>query len=168
MGVRSLVDSLTVKFPALTPVLFNFYAPFFGAGIKVKSVTPDFHYMRVELPLTWYNRNYVGTAFGGSIYAMTDPFYMVMLIRILGRDYIVWDKGAVIDFVHPGRSRLIVQYDWTEEEIASIRAHTRTGEKYVFDKEVLVHDDKGELIARVIKTLYVRKKDPAASRAKSV
>ncbi len=146
--------------PNILRVLGNLYVPFLGAGIKIKKVDADFRYMRVELPLHAYNRNYVGSHFGGSIYAMTDPFYMMMLMQNLGRDYIVWDRAAKIDFLKPGLRRLIAEFRYTEAEIQEIREKTAGGQKYLFDKEVLVHDSKGELIAKVIKTLYVRKKDP--------
>lgn len=148
--------------PNVIRVLGNFYVPFLGAGIQITKVDPDFRYIRVEMALTAFNRNYVGTHFGGSIYAMTDPFYMMMLMQNLGRDYIVWDRSAKIDFLKPGRRRLIVEFRYTEAEIQDILKKTAGGEKYLFDKEVLIHDDKGELIARVIKTLYVRKKDLAS------
>jgi acyl-coenzyme A thioesterase PaaI-like protein len=140
-------------------IFANLYGPFLGAGIRLKKIAPDYKFVRVEMPLTWYNRNYVGTQFGGSIYAMTDPIYMLMLIQILGRDYIVWDKAANIDFIKPGRMRLVAEFRWTEDEIALIRERTKGGQKYVFDKEVLIHDTSGLLCARVIKTLYVRKKE---------
>ena len=139
--------------------LYTFlYPPFLGAGIRIKKVAPDYRYVRVEMPLTWYNRNYVGTQFGGSIYAMCDPIYMMMLIQTLGRDYIVWDKAANIEFLKPGRMRLRAEFRWTQDEIDQVKERTKGGEKYVFDKEVLIHDIEGLLVARVIKTLYVRKK----------
>jgi acyl-coenzyme A thioesterase PaaI-like protein len=134
------------------------YPPFWGAAIRVKKIAPDYRYVRVEMPLTWYNRNYVGTQFGGSIYAMCDPFYMLMLIQNLGRDYIVWDKAANIDFKKPGRHRLVVEFNWTQAEIDHVLEQTKGGEKYVFDKEVFIHDVEGLLVAQVVKTLYVRKK----------
>ena len=148
--------------PNVIRLLFNLYIPFLGAGIRITRVSPDFRHLRVELPLTAYNRNYVGTHFGGSIYAMTDPFYMMMLMQNLGSGYIVWDRAARIDFLKPGRSRLIVEFRFSLEEIEDIRRQTADGNKYLLDKEVLIHDQEGTLIAKVIKTLYVRKKDLAS------
>jgi acyl-coenzyme A thioesterase PaaI-like protein len=148
--------------PNVVRVFGNFYVPFLGAGIKIAKIDPDFRYIRVEMPLRPFNRNYVGSHFGGSIYAMTDPFYMMMLMQNLGPGYIVWDRAAKIDFLKPGRSRLIVEFRFSEAEIQEVRAKTAGGQKYLFDKEVLIHDDKGELIAKVVKTLYVRKKDLAS------
>ena len=81
----------------------NFYPPYLGAGVKVRHISSDFREVRVSMGLTWYNRNYVRTQFGGSLYSMTDPFYMLMLMENLGRDYVVWDKAAHIEFVSPGK-----------------------------------------------------------------
>jgi hypothetical protein len=139
-------------------LMMFFYPPYWGTGIRVTKTAPDYRYVRVEMPLTWYNHNYVGSHFGGSIYSMCDPFYMFMLIQILGPKYIVWDKGADIDFIKPGRGRLFTEFRWTQEEIDHIIQQTKSGEKYVFDKEVQIHDFEGLLIARVMKTLYVRLK----------
>lgn len=144
--------------PKTVRILGNLYIPFLGAGIRITKVSDDFRFLRVEMPLTPLNRNYVGTHFGGSIYAMTDPFYMMMLMQNLGPEYIVWDRAAKIDFLKPGRSRLIAEFKYVEEEVEEIRRRTAEGQKYLFDKEVLIHDRQGNLIAKVIKTLYVRKK----------
>lgn len=148
--------------PKVVRSLMNLYAPFVGAGIRMTKVSEDYRYVRVEMPLTWFNRNYVGTHFGGSMYAMTDPFYMFMLMHNLGEDYIVWDKAAKIEFIKPGRSRLIAEFRFSEQEIDDVRKRTADGQKYVFDRDVEIHDDKGALIAKVVKTLYVRKKDLAS------
>ena len=94
--------------------LINFYGPYVGAGVKLVHMSKDFREARVEMPLTIYNRNYVGTQFGGSLYAMTDPWYMLMLIKNLGNDYIVWDKGATIDFKRPGRTRVRANFTLTQ------------------------------------------------------
>lgn len=138
--------------------LGNYWSPFRGAGIRIKHIAPDFRLIIVEMKLRWFNRNYVGTHFGGSLYAMTDPFYMMMLINILGRDYIVWDKGAKIDFIKPGRRTVQVRFEMTESEIEDIRTRADKMGKYIFDKQVNIIDEKGVLVATVIKTLYVRRK----------
>ncbi|NQZ00351.1 MAG: DUF4442 domain-containing protein [Bdellovibrionales bacterium] len=138
--------------------LFGVWAPYLGAGIRVRKISDDFKYIRVELPLTWYNRNYVGVHFGGSLYAMTDPFYMFQLLEILGSEYIVWDKGATIDFVKPGKSTVHVEFKWTDEEIAEVKKKADENEKYIFDKPVTVYDIDKNVIAKIDKRLYVRKK----------
>ena len=148
------------KVPAnVLRIVANFWAPFLGAGIRIVYVSPDYRLIRVRMKLRWYNKNYVGTHFGGSMYAMTDPFYMMMLINNLGRDYIVWDKGAKIDFKKPGRGTLSVTFSMTEERIEEIKKIADTQGKYVFDIPVEVLDENNELVASVLKTLYVRKKE---------
>ena len=102
--------------------------------------------------------NYVGTQFGGSIYAMTDPFYMLQLINNLGPDYIVWDKAAKVDFKKPGKSKLYAEFIIDQNLIDTVITKTSNNEKYVFDLPVQVKDESGTVIAEIIKTLYVRKK----------
>jgi len=136
----------------------NLWSPFRGAGIKIAYISPDYREVHVTMKLRWFNRNYVGTHFGGSLYAMTDPFYMMMLINNLGNDYIVWDKGARIDFVKPGRGTVHARFLFTEEEIQAVKAEADQRDKYVFEKLAEVVDDRGALIARIDKVLYVRRK----------
>lgn len=140
--------------------VFNLYPPYVGAGVEVEEISPDYRYLRVALKLRFYNRNYVGTQFGGSIYAMTDPHYMFLLINILGREYVVWDKAATIDFVKPGKTHLHAEFRITDEVLATVREKTAGGEKYVFDLPVTVYDRDKQVIAQLSKTLYVRKKRP--------
>ncbi len=139
--------------------LFNLWRPYRGAGIRLTKVSDDQLYIRVEMPLTWYNKNYVGTQFGGSLYAMTDPFYMFQLLQALGKDYIVWDKAASIDFKRPGRGLVYAEFQWTQGEISDVKSKADELGKYVFDKPVEIKDLEGNVIAEVIKTLYVRRKD---------
>jgi len=108
-------------------LLLNLYPPFLGTGICVKKISEDFREILVEMRLGWYNRNYVNTHFGGSIYAMTDPFYMLMLIKNLGDEYIVWDKSATVDFVKPGRGTVFAHFILTEEMIIDIAERTKSG-----------------------------------------
>ncbi len=148
---------------ARTPIFvmrffFNIYPPYLGAGIKVEKISADYMYLRVCLKLRFYNRNYVGTQFGGSLYAMTDPHYMFLLINKLGPDYIVWDKAAKIDFIKPGKTHVYAEFRLTDEIIATVKEKTKTGEKYVFDLPVTVYDVRGQVIAQLAKTLYVRQK----------
>ena len=136
----------------------NLWSPFRGAGIKIIDVSPDYRHLVVQMKLTWSNRNYVGTHFGGSLYAMTDPFYMMMFINNLGPNYIVWDKAACIDFIKPGRGTVTTKFTLTEALIAEVKQKADSQEKYIFELPVEIKDDKDETVARVKKTIYVRKK----------
>lgn len=134
------------------------YPPYLGAGIRVRHIAPDLRQVNVRMGLSWYNRNYVGTQFGGSLYAMTDPFFMLMIMENLGRDYIVWDKAAYIDFISPGKGPVFAEFRIDEALLEDIRARTAGGEKYLPKLNVEIHDGQGTLVARVEKTLYVRLK----------
>jgi len=141
--------------------LLNIYPPYLGAGIRVLSVSPDLRHIRVRMGLRWFNRNYVGTQFGGSLYSMVDPFYMLMLMELLGREYIVWDKAASIDFVSPGKGPVFADLRIDDALLDDIRQHTSGGKKYLPRLQVDIRDAAGELVARVDKTLYVRLKPQA-------
>ncbi len=141
--------------------LMNLYPPYLGAGIKVRQISADFRQARVSMGLTWYNRNYVRTQFGGSLYSMTDPFYMLLLMENLGRDYIVWDKAAHIEFVSPGKGTVHAEFKLDDSMLNTIREHTANGDKYLPKYHVEVRDDQGTLVARVEKTLYIRRKPNA-------
>ncbi|GAP64719.1 hypothetical protein ARMA_3142 [Ardenticatena maritima] len=136
----------------------NIYPPYLGAGIKVRTISPDYRYVEVEMRLHWYNRNYVGTHFGGSLYSMTDPFYMLMLINILGPDYVVWDQAAEIVFRRPGRGKVRAVFTLNEAQIEDIRRATADGKPYRPTFMVNVVDEAGEVVAEVKKVLYVRRK----------
>lgn len=138
--------------------LINLYGPFLGAGVKLEHMTKDYRHARVSMKLTFYNKNYMGTQFGGSLYAMVDPWYMLMLIKNLGKDYIVWDKAATINFRKPGKGRVTAEFRLTEEHLDEIKktVEIQTKMDYVFKVEI--RDDAGKLIADVDKVLYIRKK----------
>ena len=136
--------------------LINFYPPLLGAGIC--SLTIDEHTIRVELKLTAFNRNIVGTHFGGSLYAMCDPWFMLILMRTLGPDYVVWDKAASIQFLQPGRGTVTALFHIPQERIAEIRLEADGGQKIEPTFGVDVLDAQGQVITHVEKILYVRRK----------
>lgn len=138
--------------------LINLWPPFLFAGIRVTRLDDDFHAADVELRLGRLNRNWVGTHFGGSLFAMTDPFYMLMLIHVLGRDYVVWDKAATIDYVSPGRGTVTAAFRLDPARVDEIRRTCADGSKAlpVFHCEIL--DETRTLVATVDRTVYVRRK----------
>jgi RimJ/RimL family protein N-acetyltransferase len=138
--------------------LINLYPPFLGAGIRVTRLQPDWKAIDVEMKLTFWNRNYVGTHFGGSLYAMTDPFYMLMLIQNLGRDYIVWDKAATIRFRKPGKGRMFAAFRLTDQQLDDLRTEVNAQGKIEPNFVVEVKDETGTVIAEVEKVLHIHKK----------
>jgi len=136
----------------------KYWPPFLGAGISVKSLSEDFRDAVVVLRLGRLNRNYVGTHFGGSLYAMTDPFFMIMLMKNLGPEYLVWDKEGHIEYVAPGRGTVSAHFHLSENRIAEVREQAAEGGKIFPEFHVNVKDESDAIIARVRKTLYVRLK----------
>lgn len=143
--------------------LYNLYGPYRGAGIKVTHISHDWRELRVRMKLNLLNRNYVGTQFGGSLYSMVDPHFMLMLMNILGPGYIVWDKSASIEFVKPGKGPVHAEFQVTDEQIDAIIQATASGERHLPRFAVEIKDEKGTLIATVEKVLYVRRKKAVAA-----
>jgi acyl-coenzyme A thioesterase PaaI-like protein len=136
----------------------RFYPPFLGAGVRLKSISEDLRTIEVQMPLRFWNRNYVGTHFGGSLYTMCDPFFMLILINNLGPDYVVWDKAATIRFKKPGKGLVKAVFHVPEERIEEIRAQADAQGKIEPQFQTVVADVEGNVIAEVDKLLYVRRK----------
>lgn len=137
---------------------WNLWPPLLFSGIKIQHISPDFRHIKVKLKLRFWNANYVGTAYGGSIFSMTDAFFMVMLLKNLGNEYIVWDKAASIKYLKPGKTDLHVEYKVSQEDIDAIKAYLEAEEKMDWQRQVIVHDANGEHIADVTRILYIRKR----------
>jgi acyl-coenzyme A thioesterase PaaI-like protein len=137
------------------------WPPYRGAGIKVLHIADDWSSARVRLRLGRLNRNYFGTHFGGSLYSMSDPFFALLAVNRLGRDYIVWDKAGEIEYVSPGRGDVFAEFRLTEDRLEEIRKATADGEKALPWFETVVTTAEGMVVARVRKQLYVRLKRPA-------
>lgn len=151
------------RLPVLSKWILNRYSPFKGAGISIDQLKLDHYFIRVKMPLTARNRNVVGTHFGGSLYAMVDPFYMLLLMHHLGPHYIVWDKAASIEFLAPGRGTVYANIQLSQEEIEIIRDLAQDHAPVLREYDLDIVDATGMRIAHVKKTLYIRRKKPRAS-----
>ncbi len=142
---------------------FNFFPAYRGSGGRVEYIAADWSEVRIQLPLNWRTRNYVGTIFGGSIYGAVDPFYMVMLIKRLGPEYVVWDKAANVRFKKPGRTTLRARFEVPDEEVEAIWRALADGAPSV-DRvyQVELKDAADMVIATVEKVVYIRRKDAQA------
>jgi acyl-coenzyme A thioesterase PaaI-like protein len=138
--------------------LFNFWPPFRAAGIRVREIAPDFRSATVELHMKLLNRNYVGTHFGGSLFSMTDPFFMILMMKNLGPEYVVWDKEARVRFLKPARGTVTARFHLPEERIAEARAATASGAKFEPTFRVEIVDAGGVTVADVEKTLHIRRR----------
>ncbi len=137
---------------------FNLFPAYRGTGGRVVYIAEDWREVRVKIPLSWRTKNYVGTIYGGSLYGAIDPIYMLMLIHILGPEYIVWDKAAKIRFRKPGKDTLYVDFHLSEDEIDEIKrlAENAKSVDRIYDLEL--KDKNGVVHAEIEKTLYISKK----------
>jgi acyl-coenzyme A thioesterase PaaI-like protein len=136
---------------------FNLFPAYRGTGARVEYIADDLREIRIRLPLSWRTRNYVGTIFGGSMYAAVDPILMVMLIRNLGRGYVVWDKSAAIRFRRPGRSTLLAKFLLTQEELDAIRSALESSDRVDREYRVELVDADGRVHAEVDKVIQIRR-----------
>lgn len=136
----------------------GFWPPFLGAGVRVRHISKDWRSATVSMPLRFYNKNLFGTHFGGSLYSMTDPFFAMLILKNLGSDYWVWDRAAHIDYVKPGKGRVTAVFTIDDEMIGQIQQATKSGEKHLQTLVVDIKDADDDLVARVRKTIYIRRK----------
>lgn len=140
---------------------WSFYAfgCYRGTGGRLRYIAEDWSEVRLEIPLSWRTRNYVGTIFGGSLYSAVDPIYMLMLIHRLGPEFVVWDKAATIQFKKPGRETLQARFVVGDDELAAIRAALESqrsvDRKYVIE----LVDSSGTACATVEKIIYIRRRE---------
>ena len=144
----------------------GWWPPLLGTGIKVTRLDKGLRAIDVEMPLRPWNRNYVGVQFGGSLFAMTDPFYMIMLATNLGREYVVWDKAASIRYKRPGTGRVRVEFRLSEERLVEIRRALENDGRYDARFLVEVKDAEGGVVAEVERVIYCATKDAHAERKK--
>jgi len=147
-----------LKFQALV----NLYPPYLGAGVRVTHVADDFSRIEVRMKLHLWNQNYVGTHFGGSLFAMADPFFMIMLLELLGPGYVVWDKVGTVRFRKPGRGTVRARFEIPAQRVEEIRAAANAGGKVEPTFTVQITDAQGEVVAEVEKLLSVKRKTAAS------
>ncbi len=137
---------------------FNLFPAYCATGARITFISQDFREVRIKLPLSWQTRNYVGTIFGGSMYAAIDPVYMLMLIMNLGPRYVVWDKSACIQFKKPGRTTLFARFVLGEGEFDAIRTALTHSHSVDRTYQVELTDKEGVVHASVEKVVYIRSK----------
>jgi len=136
----------------------SLWAPNLFSGIRVKRFAEDWTSATVQLHVNLITRNYVKTAFGGSMSAMTDPYFFMLVMHQLGRDYVVWDTRGEIDFVKPGRGVLTARFEVPPARVADLRERARGGAKVLEWFETDITDAAGDVVARVRREVYVREK----------
>lgn len=155
-----LFNYLDDEFMKLSTILklMWIWPPFLGAGISVKNFSPDFTSLEVQMKMRFWNKNYVGTHFGGSLYSMTDPFYMLMLLHLLGKKYIVWDKSSSIRYKIPAKGTVYAKFSLSAEQIERIRVEADKEIKIEPEFTLQITDKEGNVVAEVKKVLHISKK----------
>lgn len=138
--------------------VMNLWPPFLFSGVHVRRIADDWRSAEVHLRSRPWNRNYVGVHFGGNLFSMTDPFWMLLTMNALGRDYIVWDKAGEIEFVKPGRGTVVAHFRLDDTALDEMRDATADGDKHLRWMQTEVIDAEGDVVARVRKQLYIRRK----------
>lgn len=145
--------------PRRLAIGMSLWIPNLFAGIRVKRFAPDWTEAVVELHVNVFTRNYVKTAFGGSMSAMTDPYFFMLVMHQLGRDYVVWDTKGEIEFLKPGRGVLTARFSVPREKADELRDRTRGGTKVLEWFETEITDAAGDVVARVRREVYAREKE---------
>lgn len=146
--------------PFVSRFMLNHFSPYKGAGIEIEKIDLKNYHIRVKMPLTRNNQNIVGVHFGGSLYSMVDPFYMLLLMHHLGPKYMVWDKAASINFLSPGRSTVYADIRLDAAEIEHVKDMAQNYKPVYRNYTLNIFDDSGLRIAEVQKTVYIRRKNP--------
>lgn len=136
----------------------SLYPPYLGAGIKLKHVNKNFTRFEVQMKMRWYNRNIFGTHFGGSLYAMSDPFFVFIVLNFLGKNYIVWDKSAKIEFKKPGKGTVKVIFEISKEKLEELKSDIDKKGKNTYFFKTNITNSENETVATVEKEIYIKKK----------
>ena len=144
----------------------GWWPPLLGTGVKVTRLDTDLRAVDVEMPLRGWNKNYRGVHFGGSLFAMTDPFYMIMVATNLGGEYVVWDKAASIRYKKPGKGRVWAEFRLTEERLSELRAALKDGGRHDARFVVEIKDEEGGVVAEVERVVYCATKAAHGERTK--
>ena len=138
--------------------MLNIWPPFLFSGISILDISKDFRHAKVRLKKKAITSNYVGTLFGGSLFAMTDPFYMLMIMKNLGSQYIVWDKRSEIEYVSPGKATVFAEFFVSDSDLDEVKREVEVNGKYLKWFEVDIKTADGTVVAIVKKQIYIRKK----------
>ena len=142
----------------LFKVLFNWSPMYKRSCGKIVRVSKDLHTVRIKIPLSYKNKNYMGSIFGGSLFAATDPIYMIQLMQILGKEYVVWDKASVIRFKKPAYSVAYADFHFTSDEIAEIQQRVISEKEVNFVKYLQITDSNQNVFTELEKTIYISSK----------
>lgn len=147
--------------------LMNMYPMFFGTGGKITFLSSDYKKATLRLKLNMWTYNYVGTIFGGSQFSALDPFHMVLLLKIIGKEYVVLDKAGAIQFKKPGKGKLTATIEYSDAEIEEIKRRAQTEGRFEMVRSTNWVNEKGEVVSTMDKTLYIATKEYFVNRKKA-
>lgn len=138
---------------------FNWSPMYRRSSGKLIKVSDDLMHIKIKIPLSYKNKNFVGSIFGGSLFSSTDPIYMIQLIKILGENYVVWDKNATIKYKRPARETVFCDFVFTSDEIKSIKNDVLKKREIDLVKTSNIVSKNNIIIAELTKTIYVADKE---------
>ncbi|MBL7778184.1 MAG: DUF4442 domain-containing protein [Chitinophagales bacterium] len=137
---------------------FNWWPCIWCTGGKVEFIAADYKELHVSIKLNIRTRNRVGTVYGGSIYSSVDPYFMLLLMEVLGKNYVVWDKGASMKFVRPITEKVKCRFLITDDLVEELKQRVAENGEHSFDLPLQYEDDNGKVYAVFTKQLYVASK----------
>ncbi len=137
---------------------FNWSPMYRRSTGKIIEVSNDLHYVKVKIPISIKNRNYVGSIFGGSLFSATDPIYMIQLMNILKEDYIVWDKDASIKYKRPAKENVYAEFSFSQDEINEIKSQVANNGEFNLVKTLNLVNKQNVVFAEISKTIYIANK----------
>lgn len=147
-----------VSYDKLFKYGFNWAPMYRRTTGRVIEVSPNLYRVKIEIRLSYKNRNYAGTMFGGSMLAATDPIYMIQILQILGNDFVVWDKSVSARFKRPAKSTVYAVFEFDQEEVNSIKKEVSAKKEITVVKPLKILDKEGHEIALLEKTIYIASK----------
>lgn len=144
--------------PSLLQII-NFWPPFLILGIRVNRYQKDLRTLDVEMGLRFWNWNHQRTHFGGSLFAMTDPFYALLIREHINEKIVIWVKSATIQFKKPGRGTVYAQFALSSAKLQELRLSLKSFKKAETHFLIEIKDKKNNVIAIVDQVIYLRKRE---------
>jgi hypothetical protein len=149
-----------MKQSTLLKVGFNLSPMYRRSTARIEYISDDLKKIRVKIPLSYKNRNYVGSIFGGSLFSAVDPIPMIQLMYLLKEEYIVWDKSAQIRFKRPARENVYATFEFTDEEIHDIIQKVQINKEVEHPKVTHITNKSGDIVyCEVNKMIYIADKE---------
>ncbi|WP_350285059.1 DUF4442 domain-containing protein [uncultured Croceitalea sp.] len=139
---------------------FNLSPMYRRSTARIMETSEDLMFVKIKLPISYKNRNYVNSIFGGSMFSAVDPIPMVQLINLLDSNYVVWDKAANIRFKKPAKENLYAEFIYTVEELEAIKTGVLKNKEIEIVKTTQLTNKRGNVVfCEVKKTIYIASKD---------